>query len=116
TLTFRIGEMPEEVAQGNIPSFDEQEEEPPWLGIVVEEEDEGVVVEKVEPGSPADEAGIRRGDVIKKIGEKSIQNLSDYRKAEKSFEKETKPVLFWVNRNDSYRFVPIRPREEEEKE
>jgi serine protease Do len=111
SLSIKLGEMPKEITQGNIPPI--EDEESPWLGIGVSEDEEGVIVERIDPGSPADEAGLRRGDVIKKIGEKAIDDLSDYQKAENNFKKETKPVLFWVNRNDQYIFIPIRPNEEE---
>ena len=113
TLTIQLGEMPKEIAQGNVPTF-EEEPESSWLGIEAKEEEGGVVVTAIEPESPADRAGLQRGDVIKKIGDEPIEDLTDFHKAEKTYRKETKPILFWVNRNDQYLFVPIRPEEEEE--
>ncbi len=57
------------------------------LGISVQELDEelqqafgvkrGVVVSGVEPGSSADRAGLLRGDVLTKIGSRSVQSVSD---------------------------------------
>ena len=57
------------------------------LGISVQELDEelqqafgvkrGVVVSGVEPGSSADRAGLLRGDVLTKIGARSVQSVSD---------------------------------------
>jgi serine protease Do len=41
----------------------------------------GVVVLDVEPDSPADQAGLREGDVINEINRVRIENLSDYRNA-----------------------------------
>ena len=41
-----------------------QAERPAWLGVSIADSDDGVVVREVVPGSPADEAGIRVGDVI----------------------------------------------------
>ncbi|HZD10173.1 MAG TPA: DegQ family serine endoprotease [Candidatus Binatia bacterium] len=41
----------------------------------------GLVVTNVEDGTPADEAGIRRGDVIVEINQKKVDNLRDYRAA-----------------------------------
>lgn len=41
----------------------------------------GVVVTDVRPGSPAYEADIRRGDVIKEVNKKTIRNVKDFREA-----------------------------------
>ena len=59
------------------------------LGISVQELDEdlqqifgvkrGVVVSGVEPGSSADRAGLLRGDVLTKIGARSVQSVSEIR-------------------------------------
>lgn len=61
-----------------------------WRGIEVQEitpeiaqrykiaEKSGVAVVNVEPGSPADIAGLTRGDVITEINKKPIKNVSDY--------------------------------------
>ncbi len=55
--------------------------------------EKGVVISGVEPGSPAAEAGLRRGDVIKEVHRHSIQNLNDYNRAiEKA--KQDKILLF----------------------
>jgi len=44
-------------------------------------ETKGVVVTNVEDGSPADEAGVRRGDVILEVNQRKIETLKDYRAA-----------------------------------
>jgi serine protease Do len=41
----------------------------------------GLVVTDVEEGSPAEEAGIRRGDLIVEVNQKKVENLRDYRAA-----------------------------------
>jgi serine protease Do len=41
----------------------------------------GVVVTNVDDGSPADEAGIRRGDVILEMNQRKVESLRDYRAA-----------------------------------
>ena len=50
----------------------------PWLGIEVAERDGNVVVTEVADGSPADTAGIRRGDVVEGIGEQPVRSTLDY--------------------------------------
>jgi serine protease Do len=44
-------------------------------------ETKGLVVTNVDEGTPADEAGIRRGDVIVEVNQKKVENLRDYRAA-----------------------------------
>jgi serine protease Do len=44
-------------------------------------ESKGVVVTNVDDGSPADEAGLRRGDVIVEVNQKKVQTVQDYRAA-----------------------------------
>lgn len=60
-----------------------------WLGVYVQkvtpeiassfdlQEDEGALVSDVEPGSPADKAGIKRGDVIVKFDGKKVEDITD---------------------------------------
>ncbi|MFH1778619.1 MAG: Do family serine endopeptidase [Candidatus Omnitrophota bacterium] len=67
-----------------------------WRGIEVQElneevakkyqitEKEGIVIVNVEPASPADLAGLRRGDVITEINRRPVKNLNDYNNAIKS--------------------------------
>ena len=85
TLTVEIGERPSQPGE----AINGQE---PWRGIRVQElteelaeeldllEKEGVLVSEVERGSPAHEAGLRSGDVIKEIARIEVKNLEDYRK------------------------------------
>ncbi len=39
---------------------------------------EGVMLSGVRPGSPADKAGLKQGDIIVKFGERSIRNVQEY--------------------------------------
>jgi len=39
---------------------------------------EGVVVARVDDGSPAEEAGIQRGDVIREVNRQKVRSLSDF--------------------------------------
>ena len=62
----------------------------PWIGVKVQRLDDqmadyldigihaGVLVTAVEPGSPADQAGLREGDILTQIHGKEISDLSDY--------------------------------------
>ena len=44
----------------------------------------GVVVTQVEPGGPAGEAGLRRGDVILEVNRKPVKDAAAYNKAVKA--------------------------------
>jgi serine protease Do len=84
TLKIKVGELKEEAPPIAIEKtqFD--------LGMSVQEitpelarqlrlrELGGVIVSEVEPGGLADEAGIRRGDIIREINGRPISKLSDY--------------------------------------
>jgi serine protease Do len=104
-LTLTVTEFPEEIASlqggGETPT----EEGTTWLGMRVVslnsdiakssgvEEKEGVFVASVDVDSPAYEAGIRDGDIIKKIGNIKIGNLSDFKRAKKKYKNWKKPVI-----------------------
>lgn len=68
---------------------------------------EGVVITAVEPGSVADEAGLRRADVVLEIDRKPIRNLADYRKAIKAV-KKGKGILFLVRRGENTLFLALK--------
>ncbi len=69
--------------------------------------DEGVVVTKVKPGSPAAMAGIRPGFLIQAINHKKIANTSDY-EAALNDTSQNKRVLMLVRNGKMTRFYSIR--------
>jgi serine protease Do len=69
----------------------------------------GVVVSGVEPGSSADEAGMRRGDVILEVNREPVKDLSGYRKALKAGKGKT--VLLLVRRGDNSIFLALKPNQ-----
>jgi serine protease Do len=89
TLEVEIGERPQDLEKIGI------EAAGTWRGLEVEdltpenikrfsiEEKKGVVVVDVEGDSPADEAGIVRGDIILEINKQSVKNISEYQKLTK---------------------------------
>jgi serine protease Do len=80
------------------------------LGI---KEQGGVVVVSVVPGSPADDSGLDRGDVIKEVNDRPIQDVSDFNAAIKAARSKNaaKPVVFLVKRGDATQFVAVTPGE-----
>ena len=69
----------------------------------------GVVVSGVEQGSSAEEAGMRRGDVILEVNREPVKDLPSYRKALKA--SKGKSVLFLVRRGDNTIFMALKPNQ-----
>jgi serine protease Do len=66
----------------------------------------GAVVEDVQPGSPADNAGLQRGDVILEVNRHSEQSAADTTKALSSIPKgEDALVLVWSNGGSTFRVL-----------
>ena len=63
------------------------------------ENDKGVVVTNVEQGSPAAEAGLRQGDVIKEIQREPVKSMDDYNRLASKIESEKGGALMLVERN-----------------
>ena len=68
----------------------------------------GVVVTQVEPGGPAAEAGLRRGDVILEVNRKAVKTAAAYQKAVRETGKG-KSLLFLVRRGDNTIFLALKP-------
>jgi serine protease Do len=69
----------------------------------------GIVVAQVEPGSPADEAGMRRGDVILEVDRKPIENVEAFRKVIREA-KEQAVLLFLIRRGEGNIYLTVKPR------
>ena len=67
----------------------------------------GAVAVQVAPGSPADDAGIRAGDLIREIDHNPIRNLKDYNNAIGKIGKG-KPVLLLMKRGGHTFYVSIK--------
>ena len=70
----------------------------------------GAVIAAVEPGSPADEQGLKAGDVLQQVGKDSIDGPKVAAEKLKEAKKTGKPVLMKVYREGMSRFVAISPR------
>jgi serine protease Do len=69
----------------------------------------GVVVARVEPGSPAADAGIQRGDVIQEVNRKPVKDVEDFaQKVEKAKGQES--VLLFIQRGQSNLFAAVTPK------
>ncbi len=76
------------------------------LGIT---DTEGVIISSVKPDSPAGDAGLRRGDVIKEIDRNPVKNVRDYSKAITEAEKSD-VALFLILRGNNSIYVVVKPK------
>ena len=67
----------------------------------------GVLIQRVEPDSPAAENGLRSGDVIVSANNQSVETPQDVANAWSQAQKQNKPILFRIRRNDQYLFVAV---------
>ena len=69
------------------------------------EEASGVVVTAVQPGSAAEEAGVRRGDVILEVDRYEVKNTAQL---QEKLDESDDGALLLVKRGDATLFVPIK--------
>ena len=67
----------------------------------------GVVVTRVEPSSPAEAAGLQRGDVIVEIDKKPVKSMEDFEKL--AAQSAGKQVLLRVQREGSALYIAMAP-------
>jgi serine protease Do len=113
-ILVEVGELKDEqVAQaepGQAPEsklgIEAQELTPEIAQELAVKDRRGVVITEVTPGSPAEDVGLRQGDVIRQINRKPIQDFADYQallaKAEKG-----KSILFLIEREKQTFFVVL---------
>jgi serine protease Do len=68
---------------------------------------QGVVVASVEPGSPAEEAGIMRGDVIREINRAQVKDVEGFVR-KMGEESGKKNVLFLIHRQGNNIYVVVK--------
>ena len=78
--------------------------------IGLDEDAKGVVVKDVRPGGPADDAGLRTGDVIERVGKVQVTSVEDFRDAASKSESD-RGVLVRVRRGQSAIFAVLKPTE-----
>lgn len=78
------------------------------LKVTPAEDGDGLVVTDVEPGSPADDRGIRPGDIIRTVNSQAVKSGKDVEEAVSTAVKAgRKAVLVQIERDDASRFVAL---------
>jgi len=108
TLSVHIGELKEETVVTSMNGNPElglavQPVTPQMAESLAMARAEGVIVAAVEPGSPADQAGLRRGDVVLEVNKVRIADMADYRRSLARIKKD-ETALFLVQRGGTTLF------------
>ncbi len=69
----------------------------------------GVLINHVEAGSPAEAAGLQRGDVIQEVNREVVKSLDDYQKVSAKIKKDEMVVLL-LSRQGNNLFVAVNPK------
>jgi serine protease Do len=80
-----------------------------WLGVLLgaaDNDDPGVEIQQVIPGSPADKAGLQSGDIIVRLNEKDVKNVEGFVERVHDFSPGTDLTL-QVRRDGSERNVNV---------
>jgi serine protease Do len=126
TVTAKVGDQKEEAAvvkaKADQPA-DTKKAEPMSYGVSLapisaearqelklDDSIKGVVVAAVEPGSPADDQGLKAGDVLQQVGKDMVDSPKMAAEKLKEAKKTGKPVLMKIYREGMTRFVAISPR------
>jgi len=71
------------------------------------QETDGVIVVRVEPESPADRAGVNRGDIIREINHREVDSVADYRKALDKIGEDEDIKLFIQRRGAGFLVIKV---------
>ncbi|MDZ4383359.1 MAG: PDZ domain-containing protein, partial [Thermodesulfovibrionia bacterium] len=113
SLTAKVSELPMEMQETSIEKSEkEMDEENVFAGFTVialsqeiakqlglSRDEKGVVIIKVESDSAAEEAGLKKGDVIQEINKRTVTNLRDFNNIV-SRVKEGDSILLFINRGE----------------
>ena len=125
SVTAKVGDQKEEgaVVKAKADQPDAKKAEPMSYGVSLapispearqelklDDSIKGVVVAAVEPGSPADDQGLKAGDVLQQVGKDMVDSPKMAAEKLKEAKKTGKPVLMKIYREGMTRFVAISPR------
>ncbi len=119
-VNVHIAELPKDAAEAapSAPSDDESGGALTGLSVMdlskeiarqlgLHREEKGVVVVRVEPGSSAEDAGLRKGDVIEEVDRRKIERIDEYNRAVANV-RPGDTLLFFINRGGKKLYVTLR--------
>jgi serine protease Do len=117
-LTLKVGEQPDTIKMAKAETS--ADESVALAGIEVQAIDKktarelglsdkakGVVVTNIDPDSPANDSGLREGDVIQEINRQEIKSVKDYEKIASGLKKD-QPALLLINRRGASLFLTVK--------
>jgi serine protease Do len=69
--------------------------------------EKGVVIVKIDPYSIAEDAGLKKGDVIQEMNKKRIDSISDFNRVRKGI-REGDTALLFINRNGNKFYITLK--------
>jgi serine protease Do len=121
TFEVTIGEQPKDLTRSGGPLDEGADTEGVLAGITAHdlspelaqrfglpEDEEGVVVTRVEPGSAAEDAGVQRGDLILEINRRAVRDTKDFSRIASDLGKD-ESILLLVNRQGQTLFITVTP-------
>jgi len=69
--------------------------------------DKGVVIVKVDPDSAAEDAGLKKGDLIQEVNKKRIKDLNDFNKIRPGL-RDGDTVLLFINRSGNKFYITLK--------
>jgi serine protease Do len=117
-ITVELGERPNERTAGSQEKEQPEEQPTKKVGLTVQtltpdiaqqlgyDNDHGVVISDVTSGSPADEAGLQRGDLIKQVNRVDIRTVQDFNREMRKIPKGSSVALL-VRRGQLTSYVAI---------
>lgn len=119
-LTVTIAEYPKEIGEAAPELLHEDKQKEALAGLEVIEltreiaqqlglnrDEKGVVVVRVEPGSAAEEAKLKKGDIIQEIDNKKVSTINDFNKIASNI-KPGGTILLFINRGGQRFYAVIR--------
>lgn len=120
-ITVKIGEQPEDTG-ALLEEKKEKKSEMIKLGLRVQNltpeiasyygygGDQGVIITDIEQWGPADQAGLKEGDLIKELNRNRIRILPDFERALNQIS-GSKDILLRIRRGEHHRYLILKPEE-----